>query len=80
MRSEHSLFKIGPFTNGMLNKAALISVVLVALVMFTPLRILFGLITLSWQLYLVGVGLVLVPLVVMELAKAFGFIKAHHRK
>ena len=80
MRSEHSLFKIGPFTNGMLNKAALISVVLVALVMFTPLRILFGLITLSWQLYLVGVGLILVPLVVMELAKAFGLIKSNHRK
>lgn len=80
MRSEHSLFKIGPFTNGMLNKAALISVALVALVMFTPLRILFGLIALSWQLYLVGVGLILVPLVVMELAKACGVIKSNHRK
>ncbi len=38
MRSEHSLFKIGPFTNHMLNWAALVSTLLVALVLFTPLR------------------------------------------
>ena len=75
MRSEHSLFKIGPFTNTTLNKAALISVVLVALVMFTPLATLFGLIRLPGKLYLAGLGLILVPLVVMELAKALGLIK-----
>ena len=47
MRSEHSLFKIGPFTNKTLNKAALISTGLMVLVMFTPLSGIFGLMTLS---------------------------------
>jgi len=79
MRSEHSLFKIGPFTNSALNKAALVSVALVALVMFTPLGTLFGLIRLSGTQYLIGVGLILVPLVVMEIAKACGFIRSHHK-
>ena len=79
MRSEHSLFKIGPFTNKNLNLASLASVVLVLLVMFIPgLNSIFGLIYLSWQHYLIGVGLILVPLAVMEIAKAIGVIK-HHR-
>lgn len=78
MRSDHSLFKIGPFTNSKLNGAALISVVLVALVMFTPLSSAFGLIRLSAIQYLIGLGLILVPLVVMELSKALGFIKHRH--
>ena len=75
MRSDHSLFKIGLFTNGKLNGAALASTLLVALVLFTPLKIAFGLVTLPWQLYLLGLGLILVPLVVMELGKLFGLIK-----
>ena len=79
MRSEHSLFEIGPFTNSKLVGAACISVLLVALVMFTPVRTLFELTTLSWQLYLVGVGLILVPFVVMEIAKAVGLIKKRHK-
>lgn len=78
MRSEHSLFKIRPFSNRKLNLAALASLVLVALVLFTPVRIAFGLELLSWQLYLVGVGLIFVPLVVMELSKLLGLIKHHH--
>ena len=78
MRSEHSLFKIGPFTNSTLNKAALVSVALVALVMFTPLSTLFGLIRLSGTQYLIGLGLILVPLVVMELVKAIGLVKKRH--
>ena len=77
MRSEHSLFKIGPFGNKNLNLAALASTVLVALVLFTPLRTIFGLSLLPWNLYLIALGLIFVPLVVMELAKLFGFIKAH---
>ncbi len=75
MRSEHSLFKIGPFKNKTLNLAALSSTLLVALVMFTPLKSAFGLVTLPWQLYLLGVGLIFVPLVVMEISKLFGLIK-----
>ena len=78
MRSEHSLFKIGPFTNHKLNWAALASIVLVCLVLFTPVGIAFGLITLPWQLYLLGLGLILVPLLVMKISKAFGLIKHQH--
>lgn len=77
MRSEHSLFKIGIFTNHKLNWAALTSVLLVCLVLFTPLCSIFGLIKLNASLYLTGLGLILVPILVMELSKAFGLIKHH---
>ncbi len=78
MRSEHSLFAIGAFTNKKLNQAALLSIVLVLAVLFTPLRIPFGLATLSWQLYLAAFGLIFVPLFVMECSKAFGLIRHQH--
>lgn len=78
MRSEHSLFKIGPFSNRRLNWAALASLALMALVLFTPVRAAFQLVALPWQLYLLGAGLILVPLVIMELAKLIGLIKAKH--
>ena len=78
MRSEKSLFKHGFFGNRKLNIAALSSVVLVALVMFTPLRVAFEMVMLPAKLYLIGVGLCLVPLVIMEIAKAFGVVR-HHR-
>ena len=78
MRTDRSLFKIGFFTNRKLNMACLASVALVALVLFTPLSIPFGLMTLAPQLYLIGLALSLVPLFVMELSKAFGLIK--HQK
>lgn len=77
MRSEHSLFKIGMFKNHKLNWAALASTLLVALVLFTPVKAAFGLVTLPWELYLLGVGLILVPIVAMELSKAFGLVKHH---
>lgn len=75
MRSEHSLFKIGPFTNRTLNLAALASTALVALVLFTPVRIAFELVALDPYLYLIGLGLSLVPFFVMEFCKLCGFIK-----
>ena len=78
MRSEHSLFKIGPFSNRTLNLAVLTSVALVAIVLFTPLRIAFGLVLLPIHLYFIALGLIFVPLVVMELSKAFGLIKHKH--
>ncbi len=74
MRSEKSLFKIGMFTNKILNRACLISVALVLIVMFTPLRIAFGLELLNAPLYLLGIGLIIVPLIVMELSKALNLI------
>ncbi len=75
MRSEHSLFQIGVFSNHKLNWAALASVALVVIVLFTPAHIAFGLEILPWQMYLLGLGLSLVPLAVMECSKAFGLIK-----
>ncbi len=78
MRSDHSLFKIGPFSNHRLNWACLVSVLLVSLVLFTPVRIAFGLIVLPGQAYLLGLGLSLVPVILMELSKAFGLIKHQH--
>ena len=72
MRSDRSLFKIGPFTNRKLNLAALASVLLVALVLFTPLSVAFGLIFLPARLYLIGLGLIFVPLIVLEIAKFIG--------
>ena len=70
MRSEKSLFKIGVFSNKTLNLSCVFSVALLALVLFTPVRIPFGLAVLPTNLYLIGLGLAFVPLVVMEIAKA----------
>ncbi len=78
MRSEHSLFRIGVFSNHKLNLAALISALLVVLVLFTPLSALFGLVLLPASLYLKGLCLILVPVLVMELSKACGLIKHQH--
>ncbi len=80
MRSGHSIFKIGPFSNKKLNLAVLVSLALVALVLFTPVRIAFGIVVLPWQLYLIGLGLSIAPLIVMELSKLFGFITHHGEK
>ncbi len=75
MRSNHSLFKIGFFTNRKLNLAALTSLVLVLLVLFTPAKTAFGLISLPLSLYLLGLGLILVPLIIMEVSKLIGLLK-----
>jgi Ca2+-transporting ATPase len=69
MRSEHSLFSIGMFSNKYVNLATLAAVALMSLVLFTPLNTIFGLVYLDWKLYLIAVGLILVPLVVMEIYK-----------
>ncbi len=75
MRSEHSLFETGIFTNKKLNGATGISVLLVLLVMFTPLRIAFGLELLPFRLYLIGLILIIIPTIVMEGSKRIGLIK-----
>lgn len=75
MRSTRSLFRIGMFSNKNLNLAAGVSTLLVLLVVFTPVSIAFGLISLPLRLYLIAFGLCLVPIVAMELSKAFGLIK-----
>ena len=78
MRSEHSLFKIGFFTNKNLNLAALASFLLVLIVLFTPVRIAFNIALLPLGMYLIALGLVIVPLFVMEISKAIGLIKHKH--
>lgn len=78
MRSEKSLFKIGVFSNKTLNGAGLISLVLVLVVIFTPIRIAFGLEILPWYLYLLALVLIMVPTVIMETSKAIGLIKHNH--
>ena len=70
MRSDRSLFRIGFFTNRKLNGAAALSILLTALVLFTPLSGIFGLTTLPTNVYLIGLGLLLVPFPVMEIFKA----------
>ena len=70
MRSHHSLLRIGFFSNPKLNWAALSSCALVLLVLFTPVSTLFGLVKLPFTLYLAALGLILVPLAVMEAGKA----------
>ena len=80
MRSDKSLFKIKPFSNKKLNLACLASVLMMALVLFTPIRVAFELVILPWEMYFLGVGLSIVPLVVMEIAKLCGLIKHKHNE
>lgn len=76
MRSDKSLFKIGPFGNGKLNWAALASVLLVCFVLFVPgVQTAFGLVYLTGELYLMAAGLILAPSIIMELCKLVGLIK-----
>ncbi len=75
MRSNHSLFKTGVFTNKNLNIASGISILLMILVLFTPVRVAFGLVLLPLKLYACALGLIIVPLVVMEFVKLAGFVR-----
>ena len=81
MRSEKSLFKIGPFSNGKLNWACLGALAAMAIVLFIPpIQLAFGLTFLTWEMYLLGIGLSIFPIIVMEIAKACGLIKHHSHK
>ena len=71
MRSKYSLFKIGIFGNHKLNGAAIISIALIALVLFSPISTAFGLIFLPPSAYLIALGLSFVPLPIMEISKVF---------
>ncbi len=78
MRTNRSLFRVNPFGNKMLNLAALATVVLTGGILFIPgVNTAFGLEVLPAHMYAIAAGLFLVPLVVMEIAKACGFIKHH---
>ena len=78
MRSSHSLFKTGFFTNTYLNGAAALSLILIALITFIPpFALVFGLTALPAHLYLTALGLAFIPIIVLEIAKAAGMIKHH---
>ena len=78
MRSEHSIFKIGIFSNKKLNIVTLISLCLIAIVAFVPgIMTAFGMIYLPYYAVFIAIGLSLVPIIVMELSKLFGLIKVH---
>ena len=80
MRSGHSLFKVGPFTNKFLNIVTLIALALIAFVMFTPgVMTVFGFGSeyLPWQVYVIGIGLSIVPIIVMEIAKSLELVRHH---
>ena len=69
MRSDRSVFSVGVFSNKYVNLATLAAITLMSLVLFTPLNSLFELVYLEWYQYLIALGLILVPLVVMEIYK-----------
>ncbi|OCN05384.1 ATPase [Erysipelotrichaceae bacterium MTC7] len=76
MRSHKSLFKIGPFTNKSLNKAAAVSIALMLIVIFIqPITTIFGLDHLSIHLYAIAWILSITPVIVLEIAKALGLAK-----
>ncbi len=76
MRSDKSLFKIGFFGNKTLNLAALAAFVLTLTVCLVPgINTAFELEYLPAIDYVICLGLVLIPLVVMEFAKFVGLIK-----
>ncbi|MDO4564569.1 MAG: cation-translocating P-type ATPase [Clostridia bacterium] len=79
MRSDRSLFASNPFSNRSLNLALLASTAMILLVVFVPpVQLVFGLVKLPSLYYLIGFGLALIPLPVMELAKAVGLVRHRH--
>lgn len=75
MRSRKSLFATGFFTNKSLNISAGISILSILAVLFTPLNTVFGLILLPAKLYLTGLGLIFIPVIIMELSKYMGLLR-----
>ncbi len=83
MRSRHSIFKIGVFSNKYLNGAAALSLGLTLLVAFVPpLATAFSLTPLPLVLYLLVFALSILPVPVLEISKATGFLRheKHLRK
>lgn len=69
VRSEHSLFKAGFLTNKTMLIGGGISLVLLVLVLFTPLRVVFGLAELLPSEWLEVIGLSIIPFVLCEIVK-----------
>jgi len=76
MRSNHSLFSIGFFSNKYLNAAAFISVTLTIMAAFIPpAAAAFGMVRLPVNFYLLALGLAALPIAVLELSKAMGWLQ-----
>lgn len=81
MRSDKFLFKIGMFTNKKLNIVNLISILMIAFVLFVPGVVeAFGMCYMPWQCYLCVIGLALLPILLMEISKAVGLVRHEHSK
>jgi Ca2+-transporting ATPase len=83
MRSTHSLFKIGPFTNKFLNRAALLSIVMtLAVALVPPIAMAFELVILPPAMYFIALGLALIPIPVLEITKALELVthEKHHKE
>ncbi len=79
MRSDHSMFKIGVFSNKILNLVTVLSLGLIAFVAFVPVvNGVFNMTYLPWECYVTVLAFAFVPVIVMELAKLFGFVKHRH--
>ena len=63
-----------------MNISLLVCTALTAFVLFVPGVVgIFEMATLSWWMYLIGLGLSLLPILFMEVAKAVGVVKVHHK-
>jgi P-type Ca2+ transporter type 2C len=75
MRSLRSIAAVGPFSNRALNKAVLVSLLLIALVtLLPPAASAFGMVILPLYAYAAALGMALVPIAVLEAVKAAGLI------
>ena len=76
LRSHLSLIKMNPFSNKNLNIATIVAFLLMGFVLFVPgVNTAFGLVILDVKYYLIALGLIFVPVIVIELAKLFKLIK-----
>lgn len=77
MRSYHSLFKVGVFSNKYMVGASIISFALIAVILFLPsLSSIFGLVHLPFKYYLISLLLAFSPIVIVEIIKKIDNEKA----
>lgn len=81
VRSSHSLFRVGFHTNLYMIGAFIVSLLLMLVVLFVPiLQGIFDVTALSASAWWIVIGLVLVPFVVVEIAKGIGALIRRLRK
>lgn len=81
IRSTHSMFKVGFFSNKYMNGAFLASLSLMLIVLLVPsLNTVFNVDFMHMEAWSIVIGLVLVPLVVVEIAKGIGALISKSKK